>query len=1172
MYGPAFFFVSFCLGVLRSATMEGVNEDFVKDVLKSYFHHHGQVRTQMEPYEQFMNRLLPHIVNENSDLIIVSSTQRQKHVIKFGNVTVFKPNIKESDGQVRPIFPSEARTRGLTYMAPVVVDVTHQIYRESKKRKASEPEYDQCQERIYREVPLLHIPVMVRSKFCNLYADADNVHECPMDQGGYFIINGSEKTVQAQEKLRTNYPFVFQARKPSRHAYVCEVRSLHEKKMRSTSTVNVYVTGAKGVSLADIMVVVPFVNLEIPLVAVFILLGYTAPQDIIRCVFPQGVENSELLDTFRPMLDNPISAMTSEQIAQWIGREGTKEVTNEKRSRYVAHIFHNEFLPHLGMDDTPTTYTKKALYLGFIVRRLLSVYHGLEKPNDRDHYANKRLDTVGSLIAVLFRQLFRNFLRTFKLCLFKSIDSGKYTNVVDSINSKRMTSALRYHFATGNWSISKSHNANGVVQILNRMSHVAARSQIMRLNTPINRDGKCAAPRQLHWTHWGINCPSETPEGQSCGLVKNLALLTHIRVGCESLPVVRVMILLGRILPFDGTVLPHTPVFVNGDLVGHSEHPQQLVSQLRRMRQNHDIPLDTSIIYRYRSIFVYTDGGCCIRPLFVISRLHRIPALLSGMQWRRATLWPTLLAEGVVEFLDKEEEEGQRVAIHISDIKDNPEYTHLEIHASAILGLCTSLIPFPERNQAPRNMYQASMGKQAIGTPMTNYRERTDLYNHILYYAHRPMVQTWTENMMNTTELPTGQECIVAICCYTGYNQEDSVLINRSAIERGLFRSMLYRTYKDEEKGKGTDSEIFSKMDANTCVKMRKANYTKIDAGDGIVAVGEYVHSHDIMVGKIMTTSELSNDGKQQLMQRDRSLMLKNNEHGRVDRIFLSPTSEGLRSVRIRTRTVRIPKVGDKFSSRHGQKGTVGRIVDQADMPFTADGITPDIIVNPNAVPSRMTIGQLTECILGKVSVLKGKYGDGTAFRKTSIEDMFNELHEMGYQREGNERLINGMTGQMMDACVFIGPTYYQKLRHMVEDKIHSRARGPVQILTRQPMEGRARGGGLRFGEMERDAIIAHGTAHVLRDRLFEQSDKFKCLICRKCGIFAKHTREGGGWCKACQTSNVVEIGIPFAFKLMCQELMAMNIAPRLIVAAGDGSQISAPTGKDGPAPHEERK
>jgi DNA-directed RNA polymerase II subunit RPB2 len=1129
--------------------MEFMTEEFVRQTLQSYFHHHGQVRTQMEPYEQFMNHMLPHIIQENSVLTIVSPAQRQKHVISFGNVTVFKPNIKEADGQVRPIFPSEARSRGLTYMAPVVVDVKHEIWKEGKKRKQSEPVYDTHDERMYCEVPLMHIPVMVRSKFCNLYADPDNVHECPMDQGGYFIINGSEKTVQAQEKLRTNYPFVFKAKGLSRHQYVCEVRSLHEKKMRSTSTVNVYITGAKGVSLADIQVLLPFVTLEIPLVAIFIMLGFSSPDAIMQCVFP-GQTDPLLADTLRPMLDNPICEMGAEEIAQWIGREGTKEPTQEKRTRYVEHIFRNEFLPHLGMDLTEETLLKKALFLGFIVRRLLRVYHDLERPNDRDHYANKRLDTVGSLIAVLFRQLFRNFLRTFKLCIFKSIEMGKYTNVVDSINSKRMTSALRYHFATGNWSISKSHNANGVVQILNRMSHVAARSQIMRLNTPINRDGKCAAPRQLHWTHWGLNCPSETPEGQSCGLVKNLALLAHIRVGCSAYPITRILLLLSEMTPFSLAAPGYgrVPVFINGDIIGHCDDGAVLAVKLRAMRQHQDLPVDTSIVQRFGAIFVYTDGGCSIRPVFVVARLHLVPTLLEGMTWRRAALWPRLVAEGIVEFLDKEEEEERCVATHLRDLSKSDEYTHLEIHPSAILGLCTSLIPFPERNQAPRNMYQASMGKQAIGIPMTNYRERTDLYNHILYYAHRPLVQTWTENIMNTTELPTGQEVIVAICCYSGYNQEDSVLVNRAAIERGLFRSMLYRTYKDDEKGKGTDSETFSTIDAETCLKVRKANYSKIDASDGIVRVGEYVYPNDALVGKVMTTSELGQDGKQHLVGRDRSLLLKNNEQGMVDRVLLSPTMEGMRSVRIRTRTVRTPKVGDKFSSRHGQKGTIGRIVDAEDMPFNEYGMVPDIIVNPNAIPSRMTIGQLTECILGKVCVHKGMYGDGTAFRNTSVEHMFDLLHELGHERHGNERLINGMTGEMLHATVFMGPTYYQKLRHMVADKIHSRARGPVQILTRQPMEGRARGGGLRFGEMERDAIIAHGTSHVLRDRLFEQSDKFECMVCRKCGIFARTVGDEGGFCKACQSRDVAKVGIPYAFKLMCQELMAMNVAPRLMV------------------------
>lgn len=1137
-----------------------VNEACVREILRSYFHHHGQVRVQMEPYEKFMSTMLPHIIKENSDITIVSQQQKQRHSIQFGNLTVFKPNIKEADGQVRVIYPSEARIRGLTYMAPTVVDVRHDIFQfgEDSEDVAETPESQQGGEegetwkdtRMYREVPLLSIPAMVRSKYCNLYNRPDNCNECPMDQGGYFIINGSEKTVQAQEKLRINYPFVFSTKKPSKHSYMCEVRSLHETKMRSTSTINVYITGMKGGTLPEIFIVVPFVNLEIPLVVVFRMLGITNPDDILRCIFTQKQPEEEcLLDLITPMLNNPINDMSMAELRQWIGREGTREATVDRRNRYVEHIFHNEFLPHLGMKrDCPATYLKKSMYLGFVVRRLLRVYQGIDPCDDRDHYANKRLDTVGSLMAVLFRQLFRNFLRTFKLCLFKSIDAGKYTNVVDSINAKRITSALRYHFATGNWSVSKNHNSqNGVVQVLNRMSHISTRSQIMRLNTPINRDGKCAAPRQLHWTHWGINCPSETPEGQSCGLVKNLALTTHVRVGCSSRAVTQVVLLMCDVVPFEDRILPLVPVLVNGTIICYCKDAEILAQHLRTLRQNQDLPVDTSIIHKHNSVFIYTDSGCCMRPLLVVRNLGEIPKIMARAPWKTSVLWPALIAHGVVEYIDKEEEEALRVAVYPRDLAMGG-YTHLEIHPCTILGLCTSLIPFADRNQAPRNMYQASMGKQAIGIPMTNYRERTDLYNHVLFYAQKPLVQTWMEELMRTTDLPSGQEVVVAICCYTGYNQEDSLLFNRAAIDRGLFRSMLYRTYKDEEKGKSADCETFSVIDPERCMRMKKANYSKLDDCDGLVGVGEDVTTNDVIVGKVMTTTELNAEGQQGVVQRDRSLTLKNNEHGVVDRVFLTSTTEGLKAVRVRTRTVRTPTVGDKFSSRHGQKGTIGRILDPEDMPYTIkDGIVPDIIVNPNAIPSRMTIGQLTECVMGKVCAINGEKGDGTSFRGTSIYDMFQQLQDLGFQRHGNERMINGQTGRMMECPVFIGTTYYQKLRHMVEDKIHSRGKGPVQILTRQPMEGRARGGGLRFGEMERDAIIAHGVANILKDRLFEQSDSFDNLVCAKCGLMAQHSEtDHTGYCPYCNTHDVKRVQMPYAFKLMLQELMAMNLAPRL--------------------------
>ena len=492
------------------------------------------------------------------------------------------------------------------------------------------------------------------------------------------------------------------------------LNALHESKMRSTSTSNFFISAAKGGALPEIYVVVPFVALEIPLVAMFRLLGIQSTDDMMRCVLhePTSACNTEkkasevIFDIVRPMLNHTINELTTPEIQQWIGRNGTKEVTTERRLRYVDHILNNEFMPHLGMDRTAATKTKKAVYLGFIVRRLVSVYAGLVAKDDRDHYANKRLDTVGSLMGVLFRQLFRNFLRTFKLCLFKSIEAGKYTNVVDSINAKRMTSALRYHFATGNWSISKSQKAHcGVVQILNRMTQVATRSQIMRLNTPINRDGKCAAPRQLHYTHWGINCPSETPEGQSCGLVKNLALMTHIRVGVDSNPVDHLLLEFG-VRPIVG-IPPRgtTIVMVNGKMSGLCTDGKELVRVLREARRQQELPVDASIIYKYDCVFVYTDSGCCMRPLFVVDMIDMLPNVLSLVHSNQRELWPELLAHGIIEYIDKEEEEDIMVAMSPKDLVCVPaesSYTHLEIHPVTILGLCTSLIPFADHNQAPR--------------------------------------------------------------------------------------------------------------------------------------------------------------------------------------------------------------------------------------------------------------------------------------------------------------------------------------------------------------------------------------------------------------------------------------------------------------------------------------
>jgi len=607
--------------------------------------------------------------------------------------------------------------------------------------------------------------------------------------------------------------------------------------------------------------------------------------------------------------------------------------------------------------------------------------------------------------------------------------------------------------------------------------------------------------------------------------VKNLALMALVSVGSPSEPILEfldewTMENLEEISP--SLIAESTKIFVNGVWVGVHRDPADLVRTLRKLRRQVDVDSSVSVVHdiRLKELRLYTDYGRCTRPLFIVDddqklRIKKQHIELLTEKDVTGYTWNELVTSGFIEYVDTEEEETTMISMTIDDLvagRHSTEqksgvaisYTHCEIHPSMILGICASIIPFPDHNQSPRNTYQSAMGKQAMGMYVTNYQIRMDTLGYVMFYPQKPLVTTRAMEYLHFRELPAGCNAAVAIMCYTGYNQEDSVLMNQSAIDRGLFRSLYYRSFKDEEKKQGTLSrEEFERPNRDTCLGMRHGTYDKLD-DDGLICPGTRVSGDDIIIGK---TAPLPEDDSAVLSKRfskkDCSTGMKHAETGIIDQVLLTTNDQGLRFVKLRVRSMRTPQVGDKFSSRHGQKGTVGMTYTQEDMPFTCEGITPDIIVNPHAIPSRMTIGQLVECIMGKVAACMGKEGDATPFTPVTAEDISTMLHKCGYQKRGNEVMYNGHTGRMLDAQIFIGPTYYQRLKHMVDDKIHSRGRGPVQILTRQPMEGRSRDGGLRFGEMERDCIMSHGAAAFLKERLMDQSDAYRIHVCQKCGLIA---------------------------------------------------------------------
>lgn len=1184
-----------------------IGEEDAWKVISSYFREFGLVKQQLDSFNRFLRESIQGLIDQSENIELVSESQHRpgdeeeegsrKIIVSFGQLRIGRPNFTEFDGDSPPLYPNQARLRNLTYCAPLYCDVSLTSIIIPAEGAEEVTEHDPVQ------THLGDVPIMLRSEFCLLNQFTEDkqynqVGECHVDQGGYFVINGSEKVLLAQERMSANHVFVFTKTAPTKFSHVAEVRSVADVTNRLATAFAVRLLARPGGRSGDltgqpIVCTLPKIKQEIPIVILFRALGFENDREVMNHIC-YDFDDEELMTALMPSIEEARVIQDQNIALDYIAkRADTVGSKMEDRIKYAKQLLQLELLPHISTEAESEL--SKGYFIGYMVNRLLQVALKRQAQDDRDHYGNKRVDLAGPLLAGLFRQLLRLLRKDVQRNLRRvwndghDVDTIKNIDLTASIKSSIITGGLKYAMATGNWNASTgAATATGVSQVLNRVTFASALSHLRRLSSPIGQEGKLTKPRQLHNTHWGMICPAETPEGQAVGLVKNLALMASVSVGGASNPVALFLEEWGMrsLMEIQTTqVSKGAKVFLNGAWVGVHYNAPDLANTLRKLRRKGDITDEVSIVmdHQCKELRIYTDAGRICRPLFVVNNVktsdgkaqaelaittQRIK-LLDIPETEERLSFQELVLQGDVEYVDCEEEETIMIAMLLDDLKRENHsalYTHCEIHPAMILGVCGSIIPFPDHNQSPRNTYQSAMGKQAMGVYITNYSLRMDTQAHVLYYPQKPLVATRAMEHLKFRALPSGINAIIAIACYSGYNQEDSVIMSQSGIDRGLFRSAYFRAVSDEEKRPLAGvAEQFEIPDRQECSGRKPGSYLKLDE-DGLVCEATRFAASDVLVGKTQplaaTPTEDGEDGTTVAAgtsvdalfgaksKKDLSQSAKSTESGVVDKVMLTVNEEGARFCKIRLRSIRKPQVGDKFSSRHGQKGTVGMTYRQEDMPWTVEGIIPDIIVNPHAIPSRMTIGQLIECLQGKVSAIEGTEGDATPFAKITVKDISTALLRNGYQPHGWELMHNGHTGRPLEAQIFLGPTYYQRLKHMVDDKIHSRSTGPVTMLTQQPLEGRSRGGGLRFGEMERDCMISHGAAQFMKERLMDQSDAYRVHICDLCGLIAiADLKKNVFQCRNCNNkTKISQVYIPYACKLLFQELMAMAVAPRIAV------------------------
>ena len=1259
------------------------------------------IENQINSYDELITKTLPGLIKRDSPIIIGKNFDEtfnkymDRFEIHFDEVYISPALQYNNVNGYAPLYPHEARHRDLTYNATVFITYRQLVYKNNILVDAETES----------KLPLFKIPIMVNSKLCYLHNASHEekvlLHECPYDYGGYFIVNGNEKVIVAQERLADNNLMIYnyETKKKPYIAYAEILSTLDQRYFRILSN-KVFLCKQQSKTSKSKDIIIPGMKIEVglkiiktpeghtgvPLFILFKALGIITDKEIIELILGDinniTMEDNKYLNLIIPSANEASWCITQEDAIEYLSKNiniKLNEISNDKSEdknniiflKYTKNILNREFLSHVGPDNY-----KKAIYLSYMVRELLRAYLNPELFSDRDHYTNKRVDLAGNLLNNMIRPNFTKFVRDIKESCKKAFDLPTLElnkNVRKIMQKNAIENRIKYALSTGNWHTQIKHASNnveskiGIAQQLDRYSAHATISTCRRIKSPLAKsNSKNDKPRLYHFTQLGKICPQETPEGQSVGIVKNLALSAHVSLDSRTEPIRLWLAELGVIditKVNNKLIAKATLIIINGDLIGVVLKPEEaykIYKALKIIKINNKINIFTSIAFfiEYNKIVIQTDGGRYCRPLYLIENNNfkinnwvkwfiennKDPELTFKEYLIKNITWNNLLlgikdydngicsetSGGVIEYIDTNEDECSLISVipyqlisgKVHEINNNiciaqisyseseieidelnpketilnnldakyhyllkninieyinseyikiklPDnytesqsilikylnrfiyntfltYTHSELHPSLWHSIVAQMIPFPDRNGSIRNCYQSSMAKQSIGVYASNFTNRVDTsgYCNVLISPQVPLIEPITIKFTSLKHLLHGYQSIVAIMIYTGYNQEDSIIQNKSSIEAGMFNSLCYRTYTDVHQNHKSNDNSNEKYGISE--QILNSDYIKkyhaINKDTGLPKLGSFLNINDVVISKYKKSEKLN---------KYEDLTKKAKDIGIVDYIIpnnkiINENGDGYKFYKVRTCSLRQPEIGDKFASRCAQKGTVSMIYNRADMPFTGTGISPEIILNPHAIPSRMTIAHILESHLGKLAAISGKKRDATPFTYFNLDEYKKELGEYGYDYNGNEFMYNGMTGEMFKAAIFINPTYYQRLKHMIGDKIHSRDTGPIQLMTRQPAEGRSRDGGLRIGEMERDCFIGHGASNFLKEKMTEASDIFQLYHSNTKGDFIGANPEQGifkyGSEDIIETDEIDSLIIPFPFKLLCDENKTMYI------------------------------